>query len=458
MAATMNATNPLAYRRSSFELRVISVALIVLNFVRFHGILMGHDIAPWQVLFLLSGCGLMVVGRVYVPRLLCGLALTIGLHTVAVLLVRDTISPLTIQQVAIVSIGSMICWSYVKYLGADGVVQVYYYCALVFAMSLLIEEAIYIGAPSLRPMLYAILRNNGATVGPLLRASGFLAEPSQAGVLLTPAIYLAAARQKRSDLTILGFASALTFSSLALMSLVVTALITLRLGMWRLKMRWLVIATCMLAGVALLPPIQSRFGALYMGVAIVASGALPTMRDYLTFGGTVATLVLNALVAVHAVWATHFVGVGFGAFSDAFSLYAGGLIDLTTAGGRLFYSQRGGGSLFVRILAELGVVGAALIVWAISRVNLCVRRVREHSRWDASYLRLPSVQGFVLGVIVCSVYALRKEAYFDWNFLVCFWLAVYCGKQILRARYRAGGEGVDGAPLIVEGVGRLVTS
>lgn len=289
--------------------------------------------------------------------------------------------------------------SLVEYLGGEVIMRVYAKWGLVLAFFVLLNEMTYIASPALSVTLFGA----GEAVSSFVtRASGLFLEPSDAALYLTPPlIYYFMKGQRRWFLVVL-LAMLATFSSLTYAAAVLSILLIVYLRASAVNFA----VSALAAGVVIWaaassPEIMDR-------AATVASVVGGTELDFYSYNSSVATIVMNSLVARDALLDTHMLGVGFGNFEHAFNAYAPNYFPEAYSGEGLFWNRATGGSLVIRVTAELGAVGVvivALVLYRLFRAYYVARRLawRAPGRAEA--------QSFVIATVVIFVICiLRKDS------------------------------------------------
>lgn len=401
------------------------------------GGLAGYDLRIWQGILLMMGLLLLSLEKIVSPSVLGLLASTIVAHLAVSAAIQGRLFGQSVVQLTAFVVGSVLVYSYIRYIGIAGVLRIYYISAIIISLSLLAEELVFLTYPTALSPYYDFFRFAGQ-IGPFVRATGLLGEPSQAGILVTPALYLCLVRRKYWALALILGATVFTFSTLAfLAALIIAAIFVLTTGLARQKIWLLVISLTLISSVFLLPTFQARITPITSAPSVLLQGDTE-LEDFLPLGASFATLAMNSLVAFHAMRDTYLVGSGFGSFQDAYRRYSPLIADVDSIIG-FFYNKIGGGSLLLRIATETGVLGLALVGFGFMngfKALLLGKRVSGSVPGSSGGLYL---QGLSLGLIILLTYLIRKDQYFNFNFLVALWTSYICAVSIFNLHRSTSG-------------------
>ena len=413
----------------SFHLREIVYFLLVLavlfsgwqlsgNFIYF------HDIRGWYfpaaVMFLLF----LFRDRIYAPKkslalFMAGIA---GSSALTATLYHTNPAQTLIQMTAFALVVTF-AYSIMRTLGHELLNTALLDAAVIIAVSVVCHELLHIIKPGLGQLVFG---GRNQKLGFLVRAKGLLGEQSWGGIFLGPPTFVALRRKSRARHILLAAASALTFSLLTYISLL------LAYGMYFLTVErkpkgrrkgFTVSKRVIVAGVALLflfivgfnaAPITERIKAgLYSaGLFSVVNNGGATMTEFYKMAGSVATLTVNSLVAISAIKGTHGLGVGFGNFEQAYRDFSPAFMPLGYNGNGLFYSAFGGGSLWIRAAAELGLAGlVALVLLHYYAVRRYMKLASDRKRKSPGQMDYMTAVG--LGIIIMAVYCIRKDVWIN---------------------------------------------
>ena len=286
-------------------------------------------------------------------------------------------------------------------LGYSSIMRIYAYMGLILAGSVIVNEIAFVVTPALSAEVFG----QTESLGFLTRATGFLQEPSEAALYLLPPFIYFLQRKKYALLAFILLASLLTFSTLTYSSLAFGFLLIIYMDKRKpLKILLLPLFALGITFVASFSPqIMARVHDV-LGLRLFAG------VDFRDMDSSLATLVMNAMVAKDSIINSHFLGIGFGNFEYGFNEYAWlhfppGYVDEEG----LFWNRATGGSLLVRVTAELGVIGLVTIAYVLYGQIKAYAFVRGLPRQKMSYYT--DVQAYVVTSIgMFSICLLRKDA------------------------------------------------
>ena len=319
---------------------------------------------------------------------------------------------------AVQYLGLLVAWlvvlnlfRYLRY-SPEAIFNIYLHCATVAALVALMQQAAYlIGVEALYDLRWLLI---GAAdldyAGPFLRTSSMFTEPSYFAAFLTPALYLSVlrlsgrSRQLRIRRSLL-FISALicTFSTIGYIGLGLCILFALRLSL-----RNMLISTLLLASLGYIgstsPAVASRLT------------AIPSALQFDLQGDENLSAFINGLnlaITVHMIEDRSISGHGLGAYR----VYSGEYLEKFLSGNQVLTDRANlmmeqltlsdGGSMYLRLASELGLVGILLSVW------LLYRNHRRPDSTDRGNLARASLL-FLLVFSIRSGQLLRFELVFFW--------------------------------------------
>lgn len=413
-------------------LAILLVSIPLMDRVQFpHAI--GYDFRAWYVIVAIMAAALLLKGRIRVPVLFLWIAAVVALHSCIVWALAGGISINSALQLMLVLGAATVLYSVISVVGPGAAVKAYVAGASAIAATILLEQFLNLLLPAIAQSVFGEAQP-AAELSRLVRAHGLLYEPSQAAIYVTPALLVALYDGRRLLSLGLIAASLLTFSALAYIALVLVFTIFLVVSRNRLRLSKRASIALILAGmlVIAMAMVERRAGGQdeSLANAVLSQGLIDEAPAR---GGTYATLALNSLVAGMALEDTQGLGVGFGDFREAFdrysSFFVGELEDDV-----LYYNRKGGGSLAIRIVAELGWLGIALIVMALLRLVACVARARAVTITPGTSTADPRLFALAAGLllVLLVVCLIRKDPYLNPPLLLAF--AICAATPSLRPR------------------------
>jgi hypothetical protein len=386
----------------------------IFNGVQFQKVFFGLDFRMWQLALLFIGLTLLSVKHLYLNKKIVLILCALILHAILVSLFNRSLEIFSIIQILLMAFSFTILYSLVLKLGAEKILKAYYMAACFLAVVLIIEAILY--------FVSGINMYDTSTLGPFVRARGFLTEPSEAAVLIAPAVLIGLIWQRGYQVYLLILAAILTFSSLTYLSLLIVFFMYL---VFQIKQnskktkRTLLMFLVVFLVVVISPNVQERVGQMTMGSGFVGNFS-EELSSYQEVAGSAATLIFNANIAWKTIEDTNGLGVGFGAFRFAFDKYSGSIINLDRVEG-LFYNRAGGGNLTIRVITELGLlggIGLLFFVWSVYKsYGLSIKQ--------GNYGRVNQATVASIGVtfVVLLVFIIRKDMWF--SFYLILFLSLY---------------------------------
>lgn len=333
---------------------------------------------------------------------------------------------------------AILAYNIARNINLNELARIYINISILIAGSVLFEQMVFIIAGyNITNALFLPLGgiDFGYVEGELLRSQGLLYEPSQVGLLLSPAIYLALKLRKKwaAFLILAGIIGSL--SSLAFIGLII-AVVLANFSVKRLVFLFPFIFVFVIAAIQV-PAVESRVEKATFAFFDKGLDSL-TREDLSNLGGSVGTSTANLVVASYGLADSPLIGHGLGSFAILFPEY---LEEGIPGAGSLKNIQPGQGkSLFVRILFEFGLIGlAAVLVFFSTKWVALFKMYRESEDGRLRAYWATTVIVFFL------VYMIRKEAYvsfYIWFFLSIFIIAVKDGNRHSK-KYRRDVSDAD---------------
>lgn len=382
-------------------------------------LIFGFDFRMWQVPLLLIGLILAIKNQLFLSKRIIVAFMAILFHLILIFFCVGSVSTISIIQVFLIVFTTIILYSVVARLGLKSVLSAYYAAALFLAVALLLESILF--------LIFGLNVYSTGSIGPFIRARGMLTEPSEVSVLIAPAIFIGLVWKKRLQTSVLVISVVMSFSSLSYLSMLMVFYIYLRFHeKIDLKLAKKSFGLFIVVSLAVLSPnVQERFDQMYSGLELLGDSDAD-LGSYQELAGSAATLIFNANIAIISLFDTNGLGVGFGAFRNAFDSYANNLVNISDVEG-LFYNRAGGGSLLIRVTTELGIFGLLWLLYTLlcihnSFVRL-IKRIRFSNEVDSS-----RVLAIGLSFVILMVYFVRKDMWFSFNLIIFICLYIYATK------------------------------
>ena len=329
---------------------------------------------------------------------------------------HDLITAMLVQIAGIIPF-ALLAYHVARNLTLKQAARAYLTIARIIAVSILFEQLVFIAA-GYEVLDLVFLPLGGVSVNyvvnGILRASGVLYEPSQVGLLLPPALYLAIKLGDRKSMGwiiagIIGSFSGLAFAGTAIV--VFLAYFSLRHFARFVPFILLFVAVASVSNV-----VQDRFEKITSIVVQESMSDELDTNEINALQGSVGGLFVNALVMVQGLRDSPLIGHGLGSFAVLFPEYLGSTIQDSSSLEMLYPGQ--GKSLLIRILFEYGLLGISLFVFFFSRRWLSLFR-NMHTLADGNlrlYWAVTSIVFFIISMI-------RKDAYV--SFYIWFFFAIF---------------------------------
>ncbi|WP_206021893.1 O-antigen ligase family protein [Rhodoferax bucti] len=322
---------------------------------------------------------------------------------------------------AVQYLGLLVAWlvvlnlfRYLRY-SPEKIFNIYLQCATVAALVALMQQAAYLmGIELLYDLRWILI---GAAdldyAGPFLRTSSMFTEPSYFAAFLTPALYLSVlrlsgrSRQLRIGRSLL-FISALicTFSTIGYIGLGLCILFALRL-----TVRNVLISILLLAGLGYIASTSPALNSRLIAIPSALQFDLQGDENMSTFING-----LNLAITVQMLKDRPISGHGLGSYR----VYSNDYLEQSLPGNQALINRvneirdqltlSDGGSMYLRLSSELGIVGMLLIAGFVYRNISWVVSPSRKNMAIASFL-------FLLVFSIRSGQLLRFELIFFWAFL-----------------------------------------
>ncbi len=375
----------------------------------------GVDLRLWYVPFLIASGIIILYRKQRKSKCINFLFLCLLFSSFVSIIFSDFIYERFINsfiQISIAYIFLLLIYSMISFLDTKKIIQAYLVSSLVFAISVIFHEMLYIVNSEVALKLFGPAEVSGI----LLKATGLLGEPSWGGVLLAPSIYITLVLKQRTKFLVLFLGAIFTLSALTYISLVLSLILYFYFvgkNSLVLKVGGGLIIILIGYGLVNQGTISNRLEQAEVGLQIITDDT--SIDQYLMASGTVATLVFNAKVAYESITSTYGLGVGLGNFKYMYNDIFEIIIPVGYSGEGLFYSRIGGGSLWIRIITELGIIGFVLLFIIHVKLYLYygeLLRLRKIHVINTDQLVL-----YTLGLIIFIVYCIRKDAWINHVFL-----------------------------------------
>lgn len=414
----------------------LMVSALVVDFAQIHEVLGGHDVRLWQLLVICVAMVLIGISRVYAPKWLAFPLVILVLHSLVISLLNRNLFLFSYIQISLFVVTIIILHSYIKYIKIENVIKVYIIAANIVCISIILEEVMYLLLPSIEySYLYSILRFDGNAPGPLLRAHGFMAEPSQVSLVLGPALFIALCRNTKKQVLLIISSMILTFSMLTYLGAFLAFLL-----FWMLRKRFPIGRVALLALVftaigLFVSPFRDRIDWIRnIPSDIYGADTLVASDLYQEMGGTVGSIALASMAAVEGFSSNYFLGEGFGLFGRAgrkfifhtrIKDYEKFLEDT-----ELFVKFETGGSIVLRMIGEMGLTGVLILLVAAIKLVNSVLKARRLCKRDPRWGRSSEIQIFGMGIVLILTYIVRKDGYFNLYLLLPAVGAIVANKRL----------------------------
>lgn len=286
----------------------------------------------------------------------------------------------------------------VRALGQEAIVRIYAKVGVLFSVLIWINELLYVISPAISKSVFGYTE----AVGMMTRGQGIFLEPSEAALYLTPALaYFFFKRDWHYSLLVFS-AMLMTFSSLTYIAILLCFLLfslNRKLNFLNFAALNLTIAIVAVAAVAT-PQIIERF-------SMLAGVTGNTSIDFQNYNASVASVIMNAVVAKDSLLGSNFIGIGFGNFLYGFNTYAASYFPPGYSGEGLFWNRETGGSLLIRVTAELGVIGIAVVFYLLYSLGKSYASVRQRNR--TAHAITAEMRAYIVTAIVMFVISLLRK-------------------------------------------------
>lgn len=381
-------------------LYLCTALMIIMVSVNFENALGDFDFKGWYIGFLLS-----------IPLVIRNLRLTSS--TVSLIIV-----------IAIPSISGFVSGSYVSFkglftsflfislviyaralivlLGYENLIRLYAKVGLILAIFVILNQCLYIVSPNLSYTIFGVTEITSI----FTRAKGLFLEPSEVAIYLTPALVYYSLNRHHKYSSIILVAMIATFSTLVYFAIVlsflfISYLLRVSASNWA---RFAIVGALLFAVATTSEQIVSRFDS----VARFMSASSIEFEDY---NSSIATVIMNSIVAKDSLFDTYFLGMGFGNFEYGFNLFAKNYFPAgydDTWG--LFWNRNTGGNLIIRLTAELGIFGILLMLYVLVRAFKAYFHCRSKGI-DGEFVCSRNLQAFIISaVVILLICLLRKDS------------------------------------------------
>ncbi len=368
--------------------------------------------------------------RIYFNRSFCAaLGIIIVLSLLNVVMGNNTMI-LLLKQLFAISLNSLVFYLLVKLNSGDikKLFSVYLNLALIIAIIGLIQEAAYvIKIPCLYSFGYFIPkwiypeRYNSS----FLRLNSILSEPSSFCFALMPAFFAAVTSFCKKDFKFMGRTKSLifmvtflfTFSSIGYIGIILSVALLIY---YSLKAKSLiVISVVVVFSLGLIYKLVPEFQLRTNDMVYVMRGQTKLeVINQSTFA-----LLSNALVTVNVFKSSPLFGNGLGSYAVSFKKYIGKIINPSYTG--TYSNEKDANSLFLRLLAETGLLGLVLFLYFL--VSSYLSKNNDPSRY------LWIINNGILILFIMRL--IRQGHYFSEGFFFFFWL-YYFSKRTSAAYKR----------------------
>lgn len=415
-------------RHQSTWLVLLFYGFFITDSMNWIGAFNGMDIRLSYLLLALGLVLAVVNGNLRIPKILIWLT---SLMCAASLLTsggRSDLITAMLMQMAGIAPFSLLAYHVARSLTLLQAARIYLTIAKVISVAILFEHALFlVGGQEITNMAFFLfggispgyIQDNG-----ILRAAGFLYEPSQVGLLLPPALYLAIKLQERFAVKLIILGAIGSFSSLAFAGLVI-AIILANFSIRRLL--FLLPFLAIFSAVATqVPAVNERLE--WFAVAIFSESeerfGSENVRD---MRSSVGTSVANSLVAYNGLLESPFIGHGLGSFKVLFPEIIGDVIPGAEMLEEMLVPGQGK-SLLIRLVFEFGLFGLGMFLFFFARRWNLVYKVR-HDAADCA-LRFYWATAVIIFFII---YMIRKETYvafYIWFFFFMFVIATKSAPKV----------------------------
>ncbi len=362
------------------------------------------DFRGWYLGLAMSAIVLVGRFRITAPMLLSSLVIVIPSMLALFQGFYDTWKPFLIFSFFIFLLSY--ADALVRSLGHEAIIEVFAKACLFHACFVLLNQVLYIVSPERSIQLFGDID----PISFLTRARGLLIEPSEAALYLSPALIYYFLKRDYLQYLIVFLAMVVTFSSLTYMAIALAVVLVILMRRLRPMSAFTLgmVALILFVAAVTSPQIADRVDTI----------ARIDMRDpdFENYNSSVATILMNSIVAVDSLFGSAFLGVGFGNFEYGFNMYAEQYFPSKYIGEGLFWNRNTGGSLLVRAVAELGLLGLATIGYVLYRLGRAYLALRKFPRDKEG---LVARQAYVVSaIVVFAICLLRKDSLTNVHMLV----------------------------------------
>ncbi|KFI22826.1 hypothetical protein [Nitrosococcus oceani] len=396
-----------------------AIVVLVVDFAQLHGIAGGHDLRLWQLIVLFMGLLLLLKKRLVLDSKLLVFIFILLVHTVITFFVFG-VNWFSLIQVGLVGGLAVVCFSLARTVTPDGFIKAYYKAALIISWSVLLEQLLYQLWPGIGDTVIYDYMPLYDEMGFMIRAHGLMMEPSQLALVIPPALYLSLEQKSKKGILLFSAALVSSMSMLAFIGAIVALFIYFsrerKIGFRSLA----VFLGALIVGLSIVivsDPVKDRIAAISKAASYISKD-MPMVKElHRELGGTVGALMVNFRAALMALIETGGLGVGLGKFGVAFDEYVYWEWGITKQEVKekyniLFHNVETSGSIFLRSVAELGVLGILLWILTALWMSKIIAFIWKRDMPDGgdSGIRRKAI---AMAFIIMIPYILRKDGYFN---------------------------------------------
>ena len=387
------------------------VSMILLYGLQVDGVLLGYDFRGWYPSFIVLSI-LTISDRAVISDrnfYLCYCFIFIDSIFAAALLGTGFLN--SFFQLCMFFSLVYVAFKCTIYMGIELIIKCYLLASILLSIAVFIESVLFLISPEIHDAYFKVGEVNWLFV----RASGLLGEPSDLALFLPQGLFIALCYRKLWHSVAILFSIILSSSFLTIIGLIVAILLFLlreSKGKWPISKT---IFSIIVGGFLIIavPSLSDRVLNIIAGYDGLLGGSIEI--NFEVMAGTVATIVMNLLVAKSALIETFGIGYGFGNFSLAHSVYFPTFVPRDWDGVNLFYNQKGGGSILIRAATEMGALGVFGLIFVLTKLYQRYSSALINSLQTPGQARV-RITYFGLCVITFTVYVIRKDSWFNFFF------------------------------------------
>lgn len=408
-----------------YWLLVLFYGFFLTDSMNWLGVFFGLD---FRLGYLLVGLGITFMclsGNLVIPKRFIWFLLCVAVWSVLAGRGRADILAATLIQLTGILPFAIVAYIITTGLSLHQASTAYLGAAKIVAYSILFEQSIFlVGGYGAVNLLFFPLGgvSESYVVDGVLRAAGILYEPSQVGLLLPPALYMATRLKDWRSVAWVCMGIFGSFSGLGFVGTVIAVLmanVSIRKFLQGLPLLLLLFSMFFIS-----PAVQDRVN--NVTVVLAQDDIRESDSNQLnSMGGSVGGLVVNFLVLQVGLSDAPLAGHGLGSFAVMFNEY---LKIAFEDGGDLSVLYPGQGkSLLIRLLFEFGVVGVALFLFYF------------YKKWAKIYKNKDSIVDgelrltwAITSMIFFLIYMIRKDTYVSFYIWFFFFIFVAATKYKTR--------------------------